>query len=41
MSSVIRPTTSRRVRNNALLLGAVAAAFYFGIIVLLYLRSRH
>jgi hypothetical protein len=40
MSAALRPN-SRRVRNNALLLGAVAVGFYFGIIVLLFFRSHH
>ena len=31
----------KRIRNTALALTAVALAFYFGIIVLLVLRSHH
>jgi hypothetical protein len=40
MSAMLRPM-NRRVRNSALGLGAVALAFYLGIIVLLVYRSHH
>jgi hypothetical protein len=40
MSAMLRPL-SRRVRNSALGLGAVAVGFYVGIIVLLIYRSHH
>jgi hypothetical protein len=31
----------RRAKRAAVLLGLVAAAFYFGFIVLMYLRGQH
>jgi hypothetical protein len=40
MSATLRPA-SRRVRNSALALGAVALGFYLGFIVLLVYRSHH
>jgi hypothetical protein len=32
---------NRRIRNGAVALGCLAAAFYFGFIVLLVYRSHH
>ena len=36
-----KPASRRRIRNTAFALMAVALAFYFGIIVLLVVRSHH
>jgi hypothetical protein len=41
MSASLRPGNRKNIRNAALALGAVAAAFYFGFIVLLVVRSHH
>jgi hypothetical protein len=41
MSAAVTPQDKKRIKRTALFLTVIALAFYFGIIALLVLRSRH